>query len=176
MDYHVLLRKNRKKLLFEPGSLPVKTDFSRDDIKRIIPHRDPLLFLDRITSIDLETRSITAERWIDPADPVFAGHFPEFPVYPGMFAMEMLGQAGVALCHFLCENTHCIDEDAKPASVRATKVLGSYFLEPILPGVHVTMIGSQILWDGMIGRFLGQVISDGKIACVSFGEMLIFRK
>ena len=174
MENTTLLRKHRKRLLFDPDSLTYRINLGRDDIKKIIPHREPMLLLDRITAVDLEMRSIVAERWIDPADPVFAGHFPDYPVYPGMLLLEMLGQAGVALCYFLSANDHRISDDAKPVGVRAIKVLGAYFLDPVLPGSHVTLIGSQIVWDSMIGRFFGQVLVDGKIAATSIGEMLIF--
>ena len=176
MDTEALLRKHRKKLLFDLDSLPQRVEYAQQDIRRIIPHRDPLLLVDRISSLDLENRSIVAERWIDPKDPVLAGHFPDYPVYPGTLVMEMLGQAGVALCYFLEQNSPLIADDARPVIVRATKVLGAYFLEPVLPGAHLQLLGSQVVWDGMIARFFGQVVADGKIACVSMGEMLILRE
>ncbi|AKI98338.1 hydroxymyristoyl-ACP dehydratase [Kosmotoga pacifica] len=65
-------------------------------VKKIIPHRAPFLLVDGV--IEEEENNIKAFRDIHPEDPVFQGHFPGYPIYPGVLIIEGLAQtAGVLL-------------------------------------------------------------------------------
>ena len=66
-----------------------------DDIKACIPHRDPFLWLDEVTEIS-ETR-IVARKLLATDLPVFQGHYPSFPVFPGVLQCEACFQAGAVL-------------------------------------------------------------------------------
>lgn len=68
---------------------------NRDDIEQLIPHRAPFLWIDRIREID--DRRIVAEKWIDPELDLFQGHYPKFPVLPGVLVCEAAFQAGAVL-------------------------------------------------------------------------------
>ena len=151
----------------------VALDYDRAAIKRIIPHREPFLLVDRLTGLDLEQEMISGERHIDPQDPVFTGHFPDFPLYPGCLEQEMIGQLGLCLHYFLSAETDRIGETAAPVPVRATRVLGAYYLEPILPGARVTLLAKKIEFDGFLARMLGQAIVDEKVACVTVVEVCV---
>lgn len=64
----------------------------RDVIESVLPHRDPFVWVSRV----LECKpgvSVKAELDVDPALPLFAGHFPDYPVLPGVIIMEALAQA-----------------------------------------------------------------------------------
>lgn len=64
----------------------------RDVIEAVLPHRDPFVWVSRV----LECKpgvSVKAELDVDPALPLFAGHFPDYPVLPGVIIMEALAQA-----------------------------------------------------------------------------------
>ncbi len=65
-----------------------------DDIRSMLPHREPFLFIDRLERSDEE--GITAVRTFTAAEPFFAGHFPEYPVVPGVVLVETMAQAGGA--------------------------------------------------------------------------------
>ena len=178
MDYQKLLKQNRRKPMtalpgIEGGSLVVLS-YGQDDIKKLIPHRDPFLFIDRLTGLDLteDQELIIGSRVIPKDDPVFKGHFPDFPVYPGSLQLEMSGQLGLCLTHFFLNKTDKIEDDANASPVRATKVLGALFLEPVYPGSEVTIISKKLEYDGYFGTVLSQVITDGKIACVSIAEVI----
>lgn len=67
----------------------------REDILQAIPHRDPFLWIDEVVSIDCE--QIHARKTLDPELPVFQGHFPSFPVFPGVLQCEAALQAGAIL-------------------------------------------------------------------------------
>lgn len=66
-----------------------------DDIKSCIPHRDPFLWLDEVTEIS-ETK-IVARKLLAADLPVFHGHYPDFPVFPGVLQCEACFQAGAVL-------------------------------------------------------------------------------
>ena len=67
-----------------------------DDIKKILPHRYPFLLVDGVEEIG--EGYIRAFKNISISDPVFQGHFPEYPIYPGVLILEGLAQtAGILL-------------------------------------------------------------------------------
>ncbi len=177
MDYDRIIKRSRKTAILDvenSGHDIVKMSYGKPDIQKIIPHRDPFLLVDKLTYLDLSEgeETIIGERYISPDDPVFKGHFPDFPVYPGSLQLEMSGQLGLCLSHFVLGNTTKITDDATPSPVRATKVLGAQFLEPVLPGQTVTMISRKLEFDGYFGTVLSQVIAEGKITCVSIAEVI----
>ena len=73
------------------------------DVKTLIPHRPPILLVDRITEL-IPGKRIETEFYVDPALPVFSGHFPGDPVFPGVYSIEAMTQTGVCLLLFPEEN------------------------------------------------------------------------
>jgi len=171
VDYNALLKTHKKKPLASVEGLSVSLSVDRETIKRIIPQRDPILFLDELTGIDPEAGIIAGKRFLDPADPVFRGHFPEYPVYPGSSTVEMIGQLGLCLYYFLEHNTTIVPPDATPVLLRATRILGAVFCRPLPPGKEVTLIAKKLDYDGFLATAVGQALVDGEVACVSIGEV-----
>jgi len=170
MDADKLLKKHRRTVLFSPESLPHKLDLKREDIKRIIPHREPFLFLDGLTGIDIDTGRISGERRIPPEDPVFHGHFPGYPIYPGVLELEMVGQLGLCLHYFMKARTTTISSDASPVMVRATRLVGAYYQEPVLPDAQVSLLIQLLDNDGFFATVIGQAIVADTVACVVIHE------
>ena len=92
-------------------------------------------------------------------------------MYPGTLTVEMLGQISLCLYYFITNQTDRIGEDASPPPVRATRILGAYFLEPIKPGDTVTLLAKRMEYDGFMARAVGQAIVNDKISCVTAGEV-----
>lgn len=68
---------------------------NRDQIQQLIPHRPPFLWLDEVT--ECRESSLKAKTYIDPGCDVFQGHYPNFPVLPGVLQCEAAFQAGAVL-------------------------------------------------------------------------------
>jgi 3-hydroxyacyl-[acyl-carrier-protein] dehydratase len=69
------------------------TPFGREEIEKIIPHRDPFLFLDEVLELEPGVRVVARKR-VRPDEWFFPGHFPQRPVFPGVILVEALAQAG----------------------------------------------------------------------------------
>ena len=70
--------------------------FTKDRIKKIIPHREPMLMIDEVTEM-VPGKSITARLYLDPKFDFFKGHFPDAPVMPGVLTVESMAQASDVL-------------------------------------------------------------------------------
>ncbi len=67
-----------------------------EEILKIMPHRYPILLVDRITKLELE-KYVEGYKNITINEPVFMGHFPTKPIYPGVYIIEGMAQAGGVL-------------------------------------------------------------------------------
>ena len=74
-----------------------------EQIKEIIPHRDPFLLIDEVTELEPGV-SVTAKKYLKPDENWFKGHFPNQPITPGVLMIEMLAQAGAVCALSLPEN------------------------------------------------------------------------
>lgn len=76
---------------------------NKEEIKEIIPHREPFLLIDEITALDPGKKCV-AVKHISADDFWFQGHFPGMPVTPGVLMIEMLAQAGAVCVGSMPEN------------------------------------------------------------------------
>ena len=106
-----------------------KSQFEIQDIMKILPHRYPMILIDRITEV-IEGVSLTAIKNVTINEPYFAGHFPGQPVMPAVLILESMAQAGA----FLVLNT-------VPDPLQKNKIFSSIrdskFRIPIIPGDQV---------------------------------------
>ena len=75
---------------------------STNEILHYLPHRYPLLLIDRVLELDEKSVRIVAQKNVSYNEPFFQGHFPGHPVMPGVLIVEALAQAGI-LCLFALE-------------------------------------------------------------------------
>src|SRR5947209_641444 len=72
------------------------TTLENAEIQRILPHRYPMLLIDRVLEMERRQR-IVAIKNVSANEPFFSGHFPGFPIMPGVLIVEAMAQAGGAL-------------------------------------------------------------------------------
>ena len=101
-----------------------------EEIKSCIPHRDPFLWLDEV--IEISDTHIIARKVLSPDLEVFQGHYPGFPVFPGVLQCEACFQAGALLISRLVT----ISPDAVPVVTRLNNV---QFRKMIRPGETIEL-------------------------------------
>jgi 3-hydroxyacyl-[acyl-carrier-protein] dehydratase len=68
-------------------------DLGPDVVRRLLAHRPPLLLVDRVLAFSADPPVLRASRYISGSEPVFAGHFPQLSLWPGVYTIEGMGQA-----------------------------------------------------------------------------------
>ncbi len=172
-EISALTRAGKKRRLWTPTEQTVTVDYGRDVVQRLLPHRDPMLFVDRITAIDRTIPGLAATRRIDPNDPVFVGHFPGFPIYPGVLELETMGQAGICLAHFANRGTDLVAPDAKPTDVRALKIHTALFLAEVLPGDELTILATLLDANDQTAICAGQLLKGEAVTAFAIMEVYL---
>jgi len=127
------------------------------EIMSILPHRYPLLLIDRILEIERKTR-IVALKNITFNEPQFTGHFPDYPIMPGVLMIEAIAQAGGALLL-----NEIPDRDQK--LMVFTGIDDCKFRKPVIPGDQVRIEVTVLNWRTSAVRMRGVATVDGKVAC-----------
>lgn len=170
-ETEALVRRLRKQPILPESDTAHSVSYGVSEIERLIPHRPPMRLVDGLTAIDLEGRRIRGTRTLDPSDPIFAGHFPGHPVYPGVLQVETMGQLALCLATFLTHRSVEIGADVEPVAVRALRIIHAQYFEPLLPGDVLTLHASILDEDGMTATAAGQVVKQGRIASISLQEV-----
>ncbi len=135
-----------------------------NEIKKIIPHRYPFLLVDKIIECDDDSR-IVGLKAVTMNEPFFQGHFPDYPVMPGVLIVEAMAQVACILAmRVLKKEGH--------ASVFFTGIDGVKFRKPVVPGDMLRLELTKIKQRGELFRFEGkalvedQVVTQGTIQAV----------
>lgn len=126
-----------------------------NEIKKIIPHRYPFLLVDRIEEMEPGVKAVGYKN-VTANEPFFQGHFPEYPVMPGVLLIEALAQVGAVAILSLEENK------GKLAFFGGIK--NAKFRKQVIPGDVVKLETEIIKCKGPMG--VGKAIAtvDGKMA------------
>jgi 3-hydroxymyristoyl/3-hydroxydecanoyl-(acyl carrier protein) dehydratase len=111
--------------------MSVAAVFETEDILRLLPHRPPFLFVDRIVKFS-PGRSIVAERDLDPGESFFAGHFPGRPIMPGVLVTDALAQTAGLLWGFSQEREG--ERGADQPKVFFLASANMKYVNPAVPG------------------------------------------
>jgi 3-hydroxymyristoyl/3-hydroxydecanoyl-(acyl carrier protein) dehydratase len=173
MDFNKLIKKcKRKPLLDVRGDTVTQVSFGKSDILKILPNRDPFVFLDGITGVDLENQAIVGRRHVDADDPLFVGHFPENPVYPGVLQLEMISELFCCLYYFIANQTASVT-DAAPVQLRATRMHDCFLQHPVFPGDDLTIITQVLELSTYTYTGIGQLLARDNVAVAVIGEFYI---
>jgi len=170
-EKEALIGSLKREILPMPVESTANVSFSKEDIYNIIPHRPPFALITSITAINLTETTIEVTSKVDPADPLFAGHFPGQPVYPGVMQIESMGQAGLCLSYFVKNNTLEIKESNTPVKGLFTRVHNAGFNKGVMPGDTLTIRVKSIEDDDFMGLMSAQVIINNEIYSHSILEV-----
>ena len=115
--------------MIDPNTLrPLALD--SEAVRKLLPHRPPLLLVDAVDGISTEPPALHAHKLLTAAEPVFAGHFPDRAVWPGVYTVEGLAQTCALLGALQAAER---GETSAPltAGLAAANVK---FLAPVVPG------------------------------------------
>jgi len=127
------------------------------EIMSILPHRYPFLLIDRVVEMERKQRIIAIKN-VTMNEPQFQGHFPDYPIMPGVLMVEAIAQAGGAL--LLTE----IPDRADKLMV-FTGIDSAKFRRPVVPGDQLRIEVTVLQWRSRAVKMLGIATVDGKVAC-----------
>ncbi len=127
------------------------------DIMAILPHRYPFLLIDRVIEV-ARMKRIVALKNVTINEPFFAGHFPEYPIMPGVLVVEAIAQAGGALL------MNEIPDREKKLMV-FTGIERAKFRRPVIPGDQLRIEVEVLNWRARAVKMEGKAYVDGKLAC-----------
>ncbi len=131
------------------------------EIQKILPHRYPFLLIDRVLEIK-SSEFIDAYKNVSISEPVFQGHFPGHPIYPGVMIVEGMAQAGGVLAFkSLTEEEQA---QAENKVVYFMSIDKCKFRNPVRPGDRLEYKVSVLKHRGNIWIFKGEAFVDGKLA------------
>lgn len=127
------------------------------EIMSILPHRYPFLLIDRIIEVERKQR-IVAIKNVSFNEPHFQGHFPDYPIMPGVLMVEAIAQAGGTLLL-----TEIPDRENK--LMVFTGIDSAKFRRPVVPGDQVRIEVKVLNWRTNAVRMQGIATVEGKVVC-----------
>jgi len=130
------------------------------DIQKImgfLPHRYPFLLIDKVIEFE-PTKRLVAIKNVTINEPFFQGHFPGYPIMPGVLVVEAMAQAGGII--MMAEI-----EDREKKLVVFTGIERAKFRRPVTPGDQLRIEVEVLAFKMRAGRIEGKAYVDGKLAC-----------
>jgi len=143
------------------------------EIQKILPHRYPFLLVDRITELEVG-KSITGYKNVTIGEPVFQGHFPGHPIYPGVMIIEGMAQAGGVLAF-----ESMSDEDKEGTQDKVVYFMSidkAKFRAPVTPGDKLVYKLDVIKNKGAVWNLDAKAYVDDKLVAQAELKAMIVDK
>ncbi len=141
----------------EPAKPAAATQLDIGAILNILPHRYPMLLIDRVVEI-VRAKRVVAIKNVTINEPFFAGHFPGHPIMPGVLIVEAMAQAGAALLF-----TEVPERDGK--LLVFTGIERARFRRPVIPGDQLRLEVDVLAYRQTAARLQGKAFVEGKLVC-----------
>lgn len=127
------------------------------EIMDLLPHRYPFLLIDRVVEFERAKRLVAIKN-VTMNEPFFQGHFPGYPLMPGVLIVEAMAQAGAILML-----SDIPDRHSKLAVF--TGIENAKFRRPVTPGDQLRFEIDVIAFRSRMGKMAGKAFVDGKLVC-----------
>jgi len=131
--------------------------FTIQEIMDFLPHRYPFLLIDRVVEFEPRKRLVAIKN-VTINEPFFQGHFPGYPIMPGVLVIEAMAQAGAIIM------MNEIPDRQKKLAV-FTGIERAKFRKPVTPGDQLRIEVDVLAFRSRMGRMEAKAIVDGKLAC-----------
>ncbi len=137
-----------------------------DEIKNLLPHREPFLFVDKCEIIEVGIKGVGYRKFL-PNEFFFKGHFPELPIVPGVILIEALAQTAGIVVSKAFDN----EEDK---SVLFVSVSDAKFRKPVLPNDDISFEVEKLNDVKSVYKFFGLAKNNSTKVCeAKFSAMII---
>lgn len=143
------------------------------DIQNILPHRYPFLLVDRITELKAGAY-IEGLKNVSISEPVFQGHFPDHPIYPGVMIIEGMAQAGGVLAFKSMDNT--TQDEIQNKVVYFMSIDKAKFRSPVTPGDQLVYKINVIKNKGAVWQLDAKAYVDDKVVAQAELKAMIVDK
>lgn len=144
----------------ESNAVEALPGFNIDQIQEILPHRYPFALIDRVVAYE-PNKSLHAYKNITMNEPVFMGHFPGNPIFPGVLLLEAMAQATGLLGFKMMENV------AENEIYLFAGIDNARFKRQVIPGDRVDFHVNFVKERRGIWKFTGEALVDGQLACTA---------
>ena len=144
------------------------------EIQKILPHRYPFLLLDRVSEVKVH-ESISGFKNVSISEPIFQGHFPGHPIYPGVMILEGMAQAGGILA-FQSMKDKDPELDVTGKVVYFMSIDKAKFRSPVVPGDKLVYEIKLIKNKATVWVLDGQAFVDGKLVAQAELKAMIVDK
>ena len=136
----------------------------------LLPHRYPFLMVDKIVDIDSDESCIGIKN-VTINEPIFTGHFPTRPLFPGVLLIEGMAQTAGAICV-----AAKLADKARPKQVFFMTIDKAKFRKPVVPGdtieYHMRKINSRrnMWWFRGEAKVAGQIVAEAELGAMLVDE------
>ncbi len=147
--------------------------FNVVEIQKILPHRYPFLLLDRVITLE-QGKYIEGYKNVSISEPVFQGHFPDHPIYPGVMIIEGMAQAGGVLAFQSFNDKE--QKDIENKVVYFMSIDKAKFRLPVTPGDRLVYKLSVLKHRGAIWQLDGKAFVDDRLVAEAQLKAMIVDK
>jgi 3-hydroxyacyl-[acyl-carrier-protein] dehydratase len=131
--------------------------FDIQEILGLLPHRYPFLLIDRVVEFERGKRLVAIKN-VTMNEPFFQGHFPDYPIMPGVLVIEAMAQAGAIIMM-----NEIPDREKKLAVF--TGIDKAKFRRPVVPGDQLRIEVDVLSMKSRLGRMEANALVEGKLVC-----------